>query len=499
MPDPSPFSWNPPSEASRAREVLDRAGYDEPTIAKLLGTGEIPPASQRRLSLPLYLWRCRGDGALETLVRLFLLNQAVALDVAGRALAPVPLTEWVACGLLAAGATEVQAAVELVPYQGLLLAVDRADTTVAEPVMEVAATTRVLAQLTVRRAVQRSLDLGTGSGVQALLAARHSEHVSATELNPRAIQLAQFNAALNGVSNVSFLAGDWLGPVQGQTFDLIVVNPPFVIAPSQRQLHSHSGRAADHLCRDLIRSAPPFLREDGYFQLAGNWAHTIGQDWRDRLAEWFAGSGCDAWVLHGEPDDVATYALARIRETATDAEEPTRLFDEWMAYYQRERIEAVGAGVITLRRSAGRSNWVRFDRFPGVSGTGTGAIEQGFALRDFLEANPGDRELLKTRLRRADHLRWIPQYSPSQAGWSVAASRLRLTDGLGFAGEVDPIVAEFVARCTGAKPLDAMLKEFARSRGQQPDQLTSAFLPIIRGLLEKGVLLPVDLGLKRES
>jgi hypothetical protein len=164
-----------------------------------------------------------------------------------------------------------------------------------------------------------------------------------------------------------------------------------------------------------------------------------------------------------------------------------------MAYYQRERIEAVQAGVITIRRSGGRSNWIRFDRFPGVSGTGAGAIEQGFALRDFLEANADDRELLKTRLRRSEHLRWLPQYAPSAAGWTVAGSRLRLADGLGFAGEVDPTVAEFVARCTGAKPLEALLKDFAKSRGQKPDQLTSAYLPIIRGLLEKGVLLPVEL------
>lgn len=66
--------------------------------------------------------------------------------------------------------------------------------------MNVPATTaRLLAALTVRRSIGTALDLGTGGGVQALLAARHSRRVVAVDVNPRALRYTAFNARLNGL------------------------------------------------------------------------------------------------------------------------------------------------------------------------------------------------------------------------------------------------------------------------------------------------------------
>jgi SAM-dependent methyltransferase len=59
-----------------------------------------------------------------------------------------------------------------------------------------------LSKLTVRRPAGRAFDLGTGCGVQALLMARHAAHVTAVDINPHAIALARFNAALNGFTNI---------------------------------------------------------------------------------------------------------------------------------------------------------------------------------------------------------------------------------------------------------------------------------------------------------
>lgn len=495
----SSLSWNRPDTACKVRQVLDRAGYAEPSILALLEISEMPSPRQRRQALPLYLWRSRRETTLETLVRLFLLNQPVPLEAARRALEPIPLADWADSGLLVLGLTEARAAVELFPYQGLVLAVDWADAGTADPVMEVASTSQVLARLTVRRQVKQALDLGTGCGIQALLAARHSERVSATEVNPRAIDLARFNAQLNGLSNVEFVQGDWFGPVHGRRFDLIVCNPPFVIAPGEGDLHTHSRRPSDQLCREIIQTVPPFLRQDGYFHLVGNWVQLTGQDWRERLAGWFDRSGCDAWVLHTAPEAPATYALQRIGESEQRPDHASRAFDEWMAYYEREGIEAIVSGLITLRRRGGRANWLRFDAFQGVSGQGGAAIERGFALRDFLETNRSDRDLLGTRLCRAEHLRWEQRYEVSDAGWSPVGSRLRLTDGLGFASNLDFPVAEFVARCRGDKPLGVALAELADAAGQDAERFVPGFLQVVRRLVEFGYLLPAKIAQRVES
>lgn len=76
------------------------------------------------------------------------------------------------------------------------------------------------------------LDLGTGSGAIALALAseRPQALLTATDLSEPALAIARENARQLGLSNIAFAAGDWVEPVAGQRFDLIVSNPPYVRA-----------------------------------------------------------------------------------------------------------------------------------------------------------------------------------------------------------------------------------------------------------------------------
>jgi HemK-related putative methylase len=74
------------------------------------------------------------------------------------------------------------------------------------------------------------LDMGTGSGVGALFAARHARRVVAIDINAAAARCARMNTLLNRLENrIEVRHGDLFEPVAGERFDVILFNPPFVI------------------------------------------------------------------------------------------------------------------------------------------------------------------------------------------------------------------------------------------------------------------------------
>ncbi|HEV8579344.1 MAG TPA: methyltransferase [Thermoanaerobaculia bacterium] len=79
-----------------------------------------------------------------------------------------------------------------------------------------------------RSAPARALDLGTGSGIGAVFAARRGFQVVAADLNPDAVRCARLNALLNRLEDrIEVRQGDLFAPVAGETFDLVLFNPPF--------------------------------------------------------------------------------------------------------------------------------------------------------------------------------------------------------------------------------------------------------------------------------
>jgi HemK-related putative methylase len=72
------------------------------------------------------------------------------------------------------------------------------------------------------------LDMGTGSGVGAVFAARRARRVVAVDINPRAVRSARINALIHGVDErVDVREGDLFAPVAGERFDRVIFNPPY--------------------------------------------------------------------------------------------------------------------------------------------------------------------------------------------------------------------------------------------------------------------------------
>lgn len=118
------------------------------------------------------------------------------------------------------------------------------------------------------------LDLCTGSGCIALALAQAfgESAVYASDISPEALELAQENARLNGITNVTFVLSDLYTEIPPQRFDLIVANPPYItpqeyasLDASVAQWEDKKALVADEnglkIIDEIIKKAPKFLQK----------------------------------------------------------------------------------------------------------------------------------------------------------------------------------------------------------------------------------------------
>ena len=109
----------------------------------------------------------------------------------------------------------------------------------------------------------RVLDLGTGSGILAILASKlGARSVVATDVSERAIRIARRNAEINHVE-IDFRAGDLFDPVEDELFDLIISNPPMTPSPTQLPRFTWGGVDGRLVLDRVIDGAPNHLRRGG--------------------------------------------------------------------------------------------------------------------------------------------------------------------------------------------------------------------------------------------
>lgn len=473
--------------AARLRAVFTEANFTEEGISSRLLAKE---SQSPRKELMLGLYRTRDLDTLSTLCRLFVLETSVTVVEAAEALGSVALSDIVALGLLEIHGRLAVPTVRIRPFRGNWILFDLETLPpFAERVASISGSSRTLLQLTIRRKSRQTLDLGTGNGVQALLAAPHSEKVLATDFNARAVQFALFNARLNGVNNIEGRAGDLFQPVANEQFDLIVCNPPFVMSPEGRFQYRDSGRKGDEFCQSIIHTAPQLLNQGGYCQVLANWAVLENQSMPERLGAWFRGLGCDAWVITSGVEEPARYAFDWITAT-DDGDDQARRYEEWLAYYESQGIRQIAGGMITLRKRAGE-NWVWFDEaFPVMGDAGGMSIEMGFALRDFLESLPHEQALLDVPLRIAPHVRLDQELMRENDCWMLVNGQLRQALGVAYQLQADHYVLSLLSACGGGKTLRMLIQEIAEQLREPVEQLQPGALLAARRLVLNGFLLP---------
>jgi hypothetical protein len=475
--------------AARVRGLFEQAGYTVDGVRQLLG-----PVAGRALArdeIVPALRAARGGTPAETLLRLFWLQVPVP-DSA------LPFDDMVTLGLVERSGGEVAALLHVEPVEpapgtsssgrsGDVPAPSSCGYAVSDlkarpggvrlrpdHVVGQGGASGSLAQLVVHRPVDDALDLGTGSGVQALHLAGRARRITATDVNPRALDLARLSFALSGIE-AELLAGSLFEPVEDRTFDLIVSNPPFVISPDLRFGYRESGLPGDEICRRLVRQAPEHLADGGWCHLLANWLHIDGEAWEERVAGWI--EGVDGWVVQRDVQDPAEYAELWLRDSCeAGTPEYRHRYDTWLDYFESRKVTGVGFGWITLHKSGGES--VRAEEL-------RQAVDQpvGAYVQDVVRGRPDD-------LTPGTTLRTAGGVVQEQIGRPGAEDPerivLRQTRGLRRAAQVGTVPAALAGACDGDLPLGPLLDAIAQLTGADPADVRSRAWDVLPDLIADG-------------
>jgi hypothetical protein len=478
-----------PDDLARLRDAVTAADFTPDGVAGLLG----PAASEAlgRGDVVPALRATRGGSPLETLVRLFVCG-ATEPEVLGAT--ALPLGAALDAALVERVPGGLRAGLDLRPYGDDLgtwwvlsdLGSDvRPGPLRPDHVLGVGGASVTLAQATVRAPAATALDLGTGCGVQALHLSRHVDRVTATDLSERALRMAATTAALNGM-DWELLAGDMAAPVSGRRFDLVVSNPPFVVGPgTTTHTYRDSGRAGDGMGAEVVAAAPRLLNPGGTLQLLANWLHREGEPWTDRVAGWLP-PRCDAWVIQREVLDPAEYVQMWLRDAGEGGVERA---SAWLDWFEAERIEAVGFGLVTVRASDRDDPVQRVEDLRQIVDQPLGReVLSWFERQDRVR----DTGLLDARLRAhpALHLRQEAVRGPDD--WEVTRQALVTDGGLRWTQEVDPVVVALVGGCDGTATLRDQLTVLAAAYDTPVEQLLIAAPLVVGPLVERGLLIPVE-------
>ena len=478
-----------PESIDQLRTALASADFSSTGIATRLGPAAVAAGrSDYREAL-----RVTGSGdPLDILIRLFICGQIEDEAAVARALAPLPVSDARAAGLLVRESGGLRAGVDLEPYGDWWVLADLPAVPgrqlPADHVLGVGGASTTLAGATIRRPVGSALDLGTGCGVQALHLSTHAGSVTATDLSPRALMFAATNAALNGL-DWELLQGDLLAPVAGRQFDLVVSNPPFVVGPGDAtHTYRDSGRAGDGVCAELAGAAPKLLTPGGTLQFLANWVHVRGQDWEEHVADWFAGAGMDVWAIQREVSDPLDYVRLWLAD-ASERHDPQRAA-RWLDWFAAHDIEAVGFGLITARNSGHDDPMlVLEDLRQQVQSPLGDRVAEWFDRRDWLRA-AGQSGILSARLRMSEGLQLRRDATMGPDGWAVDRQLLTMPQGLRWTEEIDPLILALVSGCDGTATLQDQLAVLALAHEVSEADLAAALTPVVDHLVERGILLP---------
>ncbi len=339
------------------RRTIIGHGYDEPSICELLGIDSLQELEPTRLRYH------DAHSLLETplcdLIRLFQLRSPVPRARVELIFDAEDLELLEGLGLLVDDGEAMWGEVDLFCSGGLLFATDHRymirddDSLDEDPVMYIGMDSHGLVQTAPRETCDRVLDLCCGSGVQGLVASRYSRGVVAVDLNPRAVRFARFNAQLNGVDNYEVRLGSLYEVVEGETFDCILANPPFVPSPETSLKFRDGGASGENILRAIVEGSWAHMTAGGRLCIVTDLVDI--DTYESKLTSWLGEVDAYGLILTTADRDEVLFSVPHCHAPFSQsfADYNTEL-DRWVENFRGAGLNAVNFGyIVAWRRSEG--------------------------------------------------------------------------------------------------------------------------------------------------
>ena len=202
-------------------------------------------------------------------------------------------------GLLSSDSGQCRANVLLYPLHGLVIASDFPAKAPSSDFVFPAISGQTHEYLSILPATPCGslLEVGTGSGAAALLAADYADQVVATDISPRCLAFAEFNRVLNGVENVRIVESDAYEGLGDATFDRIIAHPPYVPWTGDQEIYRHGGADGEAVLRKLVQDLPRRLAPGGRCYISAMGADTAAAPLETRLREMLGDSSSEFDVV----------------------------------------------------------------------------------------------------------------------------------------------------------------------------------------------------------
>lgn len=347
---------------------LQEIGYCEKIICNRLSLSNISEISWR--FIPVYRKKYLSSREpVDCAIDLFLLQGSITQHEYETLLDESIRSELINSDILSIKNQKIVANLSCYPINEMLIFSDHAWPKLPNPglidiphnqVMYIGLDSRWLAYCTSRKMFESALDLCTGSGVHAVLAASHSKHVTAVDINQRSIDYTKLNALSNNLCNIQAQLGDLYENIEG-TFELITANPPFVPSPVNTLGYRDGGNDGESVQRRIVQGLSAHLAKNGIAQIITEIGESPNRPLVDTIRSWLGDTPMDIFILRFQSMDADQYAVSHAN-TDESFEAYFNDIGRWTDNMIEQGYQTISSVLLTFQWSKNPNNpWNRIE------------------------------------------------------------------------------------------------------------------------------------------